>query len=137
MRLFSKYFIYHFYFLWSAILCIILTPKTICCSKLFSKFYRFNFWLCIFHVLHYQFFIIFSKLLVSLLFVKFFNFLFLSFNFFISNFYFLLSTFISFSLIIFFSNFSLISFSFINCFSNFFIFLFLNSSVNVCTLPTS
>ena len=84
MRFFSKYFICHFYFFWSKIFCIIFTPKTICCSKLFSNFYWFNFWLYIFRVLHYQFIIIIVlRLLVTWLFAKF-------FNSFISTFYFLL-----------------------------------------------
>ena len=51
MRFFSEYFICHFYFFWSKILCIIFTPKTICCSRLFSNFYWFNFWFCVFHFL--------------------------------------------------------------------------------------
>ena len=37
MRFFSEYFICHFYFLWPKILRIIFTPKTICCSRLFSN----------------------------------------------------------------------------------------------------
>ena len=120
------------------------TPKTICCSRLFSNFYRFNFLFCIFHVLHHKFIInIFSKLLITWFLINVLNFLFLSFHPFISTFYFstfLLSTFslISFSnfSLIFFSNFSPISFFLLIVFLVFFIFLLLNSSINACTLPT-
>ena len=50
-RLFFEYFICHIYFLWPKIFRIIFTPRTIRCSRLFSNFYRFNFWFCVFYVL--------------------------------------------------------------------------------------
>ena len=51
MGFFSEYFICHFYFLWPKIMSKIFTPKTICCSRLFFKFFQFYFWFCIFHSL--------------------------------------------------------------------------------------
>ena len=50
MRLFPKYSICHFYFLWPKIIYIIFAFKTVCCSRLFCNFYRFYFWLSVFHV---------------------------------------------------------------------------------------
>ena len=44
MRFFSKYFICHFYFFWSKIFCIIFTPKTIRCSRLFYFWLLFMFY---------------------------------------------------------------------------------------------
>ena len=77
-----------FTFFWPKILCIIFALKTIHCSRLLFNFYWFYIWLCVFHVLHYQFFVIFPKLLAIWLVVKVFilvfNSLFLSFSFFIS-----------------------------------------------------
>ena len=101
MRFFSEYFVCHFYFLWPKILRIIFTPKTIRCSRLFSSFYWFCFWLCVLYVLHYQFFIISPELLVIWLVVKFFIFVFNSlFLFFIS---FISASFSNFSFILFIS----------------------------------
>ena len=77
VRFFSEYFTCHFHFFWSKILLIIFAAKPIRCSRLFSNFYPFYLSLCVFHVLHYQFFIvIFLKLLVIWLAVKFFIFVF-------------------------------------------------------------
>ena len=73
MKFLSEYFICQFYFLWPKITGEIFTPKTIRCSRLFFNFYRFYFWLRVFHVLHYQFFIIiFPKSLVIWLVLEFF-----------------------------------------------------------------
>ena len=67
MRFFSEYFVCYFCISWPKILRIIFTPKTICFSTLFSNFYRFYFWLYVFHVLHYQFFYCcFSKIISNL-----------------------------------------------------------------------
>ena len=50
-----------------------LHPKKYIVPGLFSSFYRFSFWLCVFHVLHYQFFMVtFPKLLVIWLIAEFF-----------------------------------------------------------------
>ena len=80
-----------------------LHPKQYVVPDCFPIFIRFYLWLCIFHVLHYQFLIIiFSKIINNCLLN------FLIFYFCLLILLFLLSTFFS--------------FSFINCFSNFFIF---------------
>ena len=151
MRFFSEYFICPFHFLWPKILRIIFTPKAIRCFRLFSNFYWFNFLFCVFYVLHYQFFIIiFPKLLVIWLVVKFFfffNSLFSPFSSFtsasFSNFSF--SSFSNFSFSSFsnfsssyFSNFSFSCLSLSLFFSScFFIFFLLNSSINASLSLTS
>ena len=123
-------------------------------SRLFSNFHWFYFWLCVFHVLHYQIFIIFPKLLVIWLviefFIFFFNSLFSSFNSFISasfsNFSF--TSFFNFSFISFsnfyfisFSNFYFsslsFSFSFLIFFSSFFILFFFFELINKCFYITN
>ena len=54
---------------------VVFTPSAIHCSKFFFSFYWSYFWLCVIHVLHYQFFIaIFPKLLVIWLVAEFFTF---------------------------------------------------------------
>ena len=50
-----------FIFFWPKILHIIFTPRTIFCSGLFFNFYRLSFWLCVFDVLHYEFFLLFFQ----------------------------------------------------------------------------
>ena len=44
---FSEYFICHFYILWAKVMSAIFTPKIIRCSRSFSNFDRFYFWLCV------------------------------------------------------------------------------------------
>ena len=46
---FSLHFICHFYFLWPKIGFKFFTPSRICCSRLFSSFYWFYFWLFVFY----------------------------------------------------------------------------------------
>ena len=59
-------------------------PKQYVAPGFFSSFYRSYFWLCVFHVLHYQFFIvIFPKLFVIWLIAESFHSLFLFFGSFI------------------------------------------------------
>ena len=53
VRFFSEYFVCHFYFLWPKIMCKVFTSKIIRCSRSFSNFYRFYFWLCAFYSLYF------------------------------------------------------------------------------------
>ena len=65
VRFFSENFVCHFYFLWPKIMCNVFTPKTICCFRSFSNFYRFYFWLRIFHCLY------FGKIFLTIHFIHF------------------------------------------------------------------
>ena len=51
--IFLEYFVCHFYFLWPKIIYIIFTPKAIRCYRSLSNFYRFYFWLRVFHFLQF------------------------------------------------------------------------------------
>ena len=51
VRFFSEHFVCRFHFLWPKIMCKVFAPKTIRCSRYFSNFYRFYFWLRVYHFL--------------------------------------------------------------------------------------
>ena len=60
---FSKHFISHFYFLWIKVMSVIFTFWTMH-SNFFPSFYRFYFWLCVFHVLYSRRFFVGNTLIL-------------------------------------------------------------------------